>query len=188
MQVRWSGGAYSTFPSSGTVKRYRDKTDVFRGAQTLDAKGATGFAERIEPVLQPHAKSPAVTSDSSKPSPLMVHWRTHATEPGVSFSLQGHSILQEGITIVSFNNCGHEDRINLLRSSFFALSIFFLLSMSLIAQDTLIGVPGTQVATEETPAAAVNTDALRKAAQNPVASLIRRTGTSASLRTTASRM
>ena len=35
-----------------------------------------------------------------------------------------------------------------------------------------VGVQGTQVGTEETPAAAVNTDALRNAAQNPVASLI----------------
>lgn len=71
-----------------------------------------------------------------------------------------------------FNNCGRKGRINLLRSSSFALSVFFLLTASLIAQDTPIGVPGTQVATEQTPAAAVNTDALRKAAQNPVASLI----------------
>jgi hypothetical protein len=44
--------------------------------------------------------------------------------------------------------------------------------MPLIAQDTPVDVPGTQVATEETPAAAANTEALRKAAQNPVASLI----------------
>ena len=40
------------------------------------------------------------------------------------------------------------------------------------AQDTPIGTPGTQVATQETPAAVENSDALRKAAQNPVASLI----------------
>jgi hypothetical protein len=39
-------------------------------------------------------------------------------------------------------------------------------------QDTPVGPPGTQVATEQTPAAATNTDELRKAAQNPVASLI----------------
>jgi hypothetical protein len=44
--------------------------------------------------------------------------------------------------------------------------------MPLEAQDTPIGTPGTQVATEETPAAAASTDALRKAAQNPIASLI----------------
>jgi hypothetical protein len=47
-----------------------------------------------------------------------------------------------------------------------------LTALPLIAQDTPIGVPGTEVATEETPAAATNTDALRKAAQNPIASLI----------------
>jgi hypothetical protein len=53
-----------------------------------------------------------------------------------------------------------------------ALTIFLFSALPLIAQDTPIGVPGTQVATEETPAAAGNSDALRKAAQNPVASLI----------------
>jgi hypothetical protein len=42
----------------------------------------------------------------------------------------------------------------------------------LSAQDTPVGPEGTSVATEATPAAAVNTDALRNAAQNPVASLI----------------
>lgn len=74
--------------------------------------------------------------------------------------------------MVRFNNCGRKERITPLWSSCLALSIFSLLTVSLIAQDTPVGVPGTQVATEETPAAAVNTDALRKAAQNPVASLI----------------
>src|ERR1022692_3366390 len=39
-------------------------------------------------------------------------------------------------------------------------------------QDTPVDVKGTQVATEETPAAASNADELRKAAQNPIASLI----------------
>ena len=53
-----------------------------------------------------------------------------------------------------------------------ALGFFLLFAVLLVAQDTPIGVPGTEVATEETPAAATNTDALRKAAQNPVASLI----------------
>ena len=53
-----------------------------------------------------------------------------------------------------------------------ALAPFLLLAAPLLAQDTPIGPEGTQVATEQTPAAAVNTDALRKAAQNPVASLI----------------
>ena len=51
--------------------------------------------------------------------------------------------------------------------------MFFLsFTAGILAQDTPVGVPGTQVATEETPAAATNSDALRKAAQNPIASLI----------------
>jgi hypothetical protein len=53
-----------------------------------------------------------------------------------------------------------------------ALVIFLLSAAPLFAQDTPVGPAGTQVATAETPAAAVNTDALRNAAQNPVASLI----------------
>jgi hypothetical protein len=53
-----------------------------------------------------------------------------------------------------------------------ALAAFLLCTVPLVAQDTPIGAPGTQLATEQTPAAATNTDALRKAAQNPVASLI----------------
>ncbi len=53
-----------------------------------------------------------------------------------------------------------------------ALQLFLLLSLPVFAQDTPIGPEGTSVATEATPAAAVNTDALRNAAQNPVASLI----------------
>src|SRR5260221_13840247 len=52
------------------------------------------------------------------------------------------------------------------------LVTFLLLTVLLTAQDTPIGTPGTQVATEQTPAAAASTDALRKAAQNPIASLI----------------
>jgi hypothetical protein len=46
------------------------------------------------------------------------------------------------------------------------------LSLPLMAQDTPVGPEGTSVATQATPAAAVNADALRNAAQNPVASLI----------------
>jgi hypothetical protein len=42
----------------------------------------------------------------------------------------------------------------------------------LIAQDTPIGAPGTQVGTEETAAASSTTSDLQKAVQNPVASLI----------------
>jgi hypothetical protein len=51
-------------------------------------------------------------------------------------------------------------------------AVFLFLAVALPAQDTPVGAPGTLVATEETPAAATNADALRKAAQNPVASLI----------------
>jgi hypothetical protein len=53
-----------------------------------------------------------------------------------------------------------------------ALAILLLCSVALVAQDTPIAPEGTQVATEQTPAAAANAEALRKAAQNPVASLI----------------
>ncbi len=56
--------------------------------------------------------------------------------------------------------------------SLLALLIFIASTSALVAQDTPIGVPGTQLATEQTPAAATNSDALRKAAQNPIASLI----------------
>jgi hypothetical protein len=52
------------------------------------------------------------------------------------------------------------------------LAAFLLSNFPLIAQDKPIEPAGTQVATQETPAAAANADALRKAAQNPVASLI----------------
>jgi hypothetical protein len=57
-------------------------------------------------------------------------------------------------------------------SGLLTLMAFLLLTAPLFAQDTPVGPEGTSVATEATPAAAVNTDALRKAAQNPVASLI----------------
>jgi|SRR5450631_35018 hypothetical protein len=53
-----------------------------------------------------------------------------------------------------------------------ALACFLLFTVSLVAQDTPVAPAGTQVATEETPAAAQNSDALRKAAQNPIASLV----------------
>ncbi|MGC1872824.1 MAG: neuromedin U [Acidobacteriaceae bacterium] len=52
------------------------------------------------------------------------------------------------------------------------LTLFLASVLPLSAQDTPVAPEGTQVATQETPAAAVNADALRKAAQNPVASLI----------------
>jgi hypothetical protein len=53
-----------------------------------------------------------------------------------------------------------------------ALLLFFLVALPLSAQDTPVGPEGTSVATQATPAAATNSDALRNAAQNPVASLI----------------
>jgi hypothetical protein len=56
--------------------------------------------------------------------------------------------------------------------SLLALAFVVALTTGLVAQDTPIGVPGTQLATEQTPAAATNADALRKAAQNPIANLI----------------
>src|SRR5271155_5290190 len=52
------------------------------------------------------------------------------------------------------------------------LAVLLLVTVPTFSQDTPIGTPGTQVATEQTPAAAENTDALRKAAQNPIASLV----------------
>ena len=55
---------------------------------------------------------------------------------------------------------------------FGATVVLISLAGPLVAQDTPIGPEGTQVATDQTQAAAVNSDALRNAAQNPVASLI----------------
>jgi hypothetical protein len=52
------------------------------------------------------------------------------------------------------------------------VATFLLSTVPLAAQDAPVGTTGTQVATQGTPAAAENSDALRKAAQNPVASLI----------------
>lgn len=56
-----------------------------------------------------------------------------------------------------------------------ALALFTVLlwvATGASAQDAPIGAEGTQVATEATPAAATNAEVLRKAVQNPVASLI----------------
>ncbi len=53
-----------------------------------------------------------------------------------------------------------------------ALAVLLPFTLPLMAQDTPVGVEGNSVATEATPAAAANSDELRKAAQNPVASLI----------------
>jgi hypothetical protein len=53
-----------------------------------------------------------------------------------------------------------------------ALAILLWGTVALMAQTTPVAPEGTQVATEQTPAAAANADELRKEAQNPVASLI----------------
>jgi hypothetical protein len=58
------------------------------------------------------------------------------------------------------------------RGSLALVAVIFLCTVPLFAQDTPVGPEGTQIATEQTPAAATNADALRKASQNPVASLI----------------
>jgi hypothetical protein len=57
-------------------------------------------------------------------------------------------------------------------SGLLTLVAFLLVTAPLLAQDTPVAPEGTQVATHETPSAARNAEELRKAAQNPVASLI----------------
>lgn len=52
------------------------------------------------------------------------------------------------------------------------MTLSILLTVPLIAQDTPVGPEGTQLATQETPAASTNAEELRKQSQNPVASLI----------------
>jgi hypothetical protein len=59
-----------------------------------------------------------------------------------------------------------------IKLGIWVVTLLLPLSAPLIAQDTPVSPEGTQVATNETPAAAVNSDELRKAAQNPIASLI----------------
>jgi hypothetical protein len=53
-----------------------------------------------------------------------------------------------------------------------SLGLLLLLSGSLSAQDTPVGPVGAEVATQDTAAAATNSEALRNAAQNPIASLV----------------
>src|SRR5208283_5699305 len=54
-----------------------------------------------------------------------------------------------------------------------AVAVLIACALPMMAQEEKpVDPAGTQVATEETPAAAANGDALRKAAQNPIASLI----------------
>src|SRR5208282_4462233 len=63
--------------------------------------------------------------------------------------------------------------LGFVKRSLLALAVFLVFTVPLMAQDeTPVDATGTEVATQETPAAAANADALRKAAQNPVASLI----------------
>jgi hypothetical protein len=50
-----------------------------------------------------------------------------------------------------------------------ALPLFLLRAVAHGAEDTPVGIQGTDVATEETPAASTDTDALRNAAKNPAA-------------------
>ena len=52
------------------------------------------------------------------------------------------------------------------------LALYFSVNAPLFAQDTAVGVEGTEVGTQHTPTAATNSEELRKAAQNPIASLI----------------
>jgi hypothetical protein len=53
-----------------------------------------------------------------------------------------------------------------VRRDLLALAVFLSLILPLSAQDATISVPGTQVATEQTAAAAQNSDALRKRRKN----------------------
>jgi hypothetical protein len=50
----------------------------------------------------------------------------------------------------------------LSNSSLLILSGFLLLSVPLVAQDTPIGAPGMEVATQDTPAAAESTEVLMR--------------------------
>jgi hypothetical protein len=66
----------------------------------------------------------------------------------------------------------NQDNQDVWSARIFLMLAGLLCTVPLVAQDTPVDTEGAQVATEQTPAAAANTDALRKAAQNPVASLI----------------
>jgi hypothetical protein len=56
--------------------------------------------------------------------------------------------------------------------TFWALAVFLLSTLPLVAQDTPVGPEGTSVATQATPAAASSSEELRKQSQNPIANLI----------------
>lgn len=52
------------------------------------------------------------------------------------------------------------------------LTLFPVSALPLLAQDTPVGPEGTQLATQQTPAAASSAEELRKESQNPIANLI----------------
>ena len=58
------------------------------------------------------------------------------------------------------------------RPRWLILAPLLVLSVPLFAQDRPVAVEGTQVGTDETPAAASNAEELRKQSQNPIANLI----------------
>lgn len=64
-------------------------------------------------------------------------------------------------------SCHTRNKLGLL-----ILALFVSSTAPLLAQDTPVAVEGTEVGTEHTPAAATNSEELRKAAQNPIANLI----------------
>ena len=74
---------------------------------------------------------------------------------------------EDAMIVLQTNNVREKMTKTLIVGSF-----LILLAVPLVAQEKPIAAPGTQVATEQTAAAAENAEALRKAAQNPVASLI----------------
>jgi hypothetical protein len=82
---------------------------------------------------------------------------------------------EAGSRVSVMREIGEEALMQWVNSTIRALGLLgFLLSLSgtLFAQDTPVGPAGSEVTTQDTPAAATNTDALRNAAQNPIASLI----------------
>ena len=60
----------------------------------------------------------------------------------------------------------------LITAGVIGIALILPAAVPLFAQDTPVGLPGTEVATQDTPVAAANSEELRKQSQNPVASLI----------------
>ena len=56
--------------------------------------------------------------------------------------------------------------------AFWALTVFLLSALPLVAQDTPVGPEETSVDTQATPEATTNGEELRKQSQNPIANLI----------------